>query len=202
MLFLTGYPPEDLILKPAFIRAAREAAEALAVETADGGPALLLSVPWPGTNRPRNSVALLDGGEVQAVRHKVDLPNYGVFDEKRVFEEGPVPGPLMAVHTKISCSEEEIRPGIYFATQRENITQLVRENAQPFHVFSGYAGWGEGQLDGELEAGGWLTFPATHEYVFPPAGEEVWKKAVQQVGTEILKSSLKLDRIPDDPSVN
>jgi len=115
---------------------------------------------------------------------------------------GPVPGPLMSIHTRMSCSEEEIRPGIYFATQRENIMELVRENAQPFHVFSGYAGWGAGQLDGELEAGGWLTCLATHEFIFPPPGEEVWKKAVQQVGAEIIKSSLKFDRIPDDPSVN
>ena len=93
-LFLVGYPPEDLVLKPAFIRAAKEATEMLAAETADGGPAMLLGTPWPGENRPHNSVALLHGGKVEAVRHKVDLPNYGVFDEKRVFAPGPMPGPV------------------------------------------------------------------------------------------------------------
>jgi len=93
-LFLVGYPPEDLILKPAFVRAAREAAEMLAAETADAGPAMILGTPWPGENMPHNSVVLLHEGAVQAVRHKVDLPNYGVFDEKRVFAPGPLPGPV------------------------------------------------------------------------------------------------------------
>jgi NAD+ synthase len=93
-LFLVGYPPEDLVLKPAFVRAARDAAEMLAAETADGGPAMLLGTPWPGETMPHNSVALLQGGKVEALRHKVDLPNYGVFDEKRVFTPGPMPGPV------------------------------------------------------------------------------------------------------------
>jgi NAD+ synthase len=93
-LALVGYPPEDLILKPAFIRAAKDATEMLAAETADGGPAMLLGTPWPGEDKPYNSVALLQEGQVAAIRHKVDLPNYGVFDEKRVFDPGPMPGPV------------------------------------------------------------------------------------------------------------
>src|SRR5262245_25650414 len=81
-LFLTGYPPEDLVLKPAFVRAAKEMTEALAAQTADGGPAMLIGTVWPGEDKPYNSVALLAEGQVAAIRHKVDLPNYGVFDEK------------------------------------------------------------------------------------------------------------------------
>ncbi len=93
-LFITGYPPEDLVRKPAFIAAARDTVQALAQETGDGGPAMLIGTPWPGEEKPYNSVALLDRGSVRDVRHKVDLPNYGVFDEKRVFAVGPVPGPV------------------------------------------------------------------------------------------------------------
>jgi len=93
-LFISGYPPEDLVLKSAFIRAAREAIEALAKETSDGGPAMLVGVPWADDGKVYNAVALLDDGEVSAVRYKVELPNYGVFDEKRVFETGPMPGPV------------------------------------------------------------------------------------------------------------
>jgi NAD+ synthase len=93
-LFITGYPPEDLIQKPAFVAAAREAIEALARETGYGGPAMLIGTPWPGDDKPYNSVALLDRGAVADVRHKVDLPNYGVFDEKRIFASGAMPGPL------------------------------------------------------------------------------------------------------------
>jgi NAD+ synthase len=94
-LFLAGYPPEDLVLKPAFQEACRTGLEALARETADGGPALLVGVPWVEDGAPYNAYALLDGGRIEAVRFKVDLPNYGVFDEKRVFKPGPAPGPIV-----------------------------------------------------------------------------------------------------------
>ncbi|MBS7702610.1 NAD+ synthase [Chelatococcus asaccharovorans] len=92
-LFLAGYPPEDLVLKPAFQDACRDACEALAVETADGGPAVLIGLPWAENDTVYNAYAILDNGTVSAVRFKVDLPNYGVFDEKRVFAAGPLPGP-------------------------------------------------------------------------------------------------------------
>jgi NAD+ synthase len=93
-LFIAGYPPEDLVLKPAFQAACRCAVEALARETASDGPALLVGTPWLDDGKLYNAVALLDGGAIAALRFKVDLPNYGVFDEKRVFAPGPMPGPV------------------------------------------------------------------------------------------------------------
>ncbi|HET7847840.1 MAG TPA: NAD+ synthase [Pseudolabrys sp.] len=93
-LFIAGYPPEDLVLKPAFQAACRGAVEALARDTADKGPALLVGTPWVENEKLYNAVALLDGGAIAALRFKVDLPNYGVFDEKRVFAQGPLPGPV------------------------------------------------------------------------------------------------------------
>src|SRR3569833_794772 len=93
-LFIAGYPPEDLVLKPAFQAACRAAIEALARETASGGPALIVGTPWVDDGKLYNAVALLDKGESAALRYKVNLPNYGVFDEKRVFAPGPVPGPV------------------------------------------------------------------------------------------------------------
>jgi len=93
-LFISGYPPEDLVLKPAFQAACRAAVEALARETADGGPAILVGTPWLEDGKLYNAVALADGGRITALRRKVDLPNYGVFDEKRVFVPGPLPGPV------------------------------------------------------------------------------------------------------------
>ncbi len=92
---LAGYTPEDLVLKPAFQEACRAAAEDLARETADGGPALLVGLPWAEDGKLYNAYALLAGGKIEAVRFKVDLPNYGVFDEKRVFARGPLPGPVV-----------------------------------------------------------------------------------------------------------
>src|SRR3954463_8670173 len=93
-LFIAGYPPEDLVLKPAFQAACRAAIEDLARETADGGPAMLVGSPWVDEGKLHNAVALLDGGRIAALRFKVNLPNYGVFDEKRVFARGPVSGPV------------------------------------------------------------------------------------------------------------
>jgi NAD+ synthase len=92
-LFIAGYPPEDLVLKPAFQAACRSAVEALARETASG-PAMLIGTPWVDDGKLYNAVCLLHGGRIAAVRFKVDLPNYGVFDEKRVFVPGPLPGPI------------------------------------------------------------------------------------------------------------
>jgi NAD+ synthase len=93
-LFICGYPPEDLVLKPALQAACRGAIETLAGDTADGGPAMLIGTPWIEADRLYNAVALLDAGRIAGLRFKVDLPNYGVFDEKRLFSPGPMPGPV------------------------------------------------------------------------------------------------------------
>ena len=93
-LVVCGYPPEDLVLKPALQDHCRRAIEALAADTADGGPALLVGTPWVDGKKLYNAAALLRDGRIETVRYKHDLPNYGVFDEKRVFEPGPVPGPI------------------------------------------------------------------------------------------------------------
>ena len=93
-LFIAGYPPEDLVLKPAFQSACRTAIEELARETADGGPAVLIGSPWVEDGKLYNACALLDGGRIAAIRYKANLPNYGVFDEKRLFARGPAAGPV------------------------------------------------------------------------------------------------------------
>ncbi|MBC7283121.1 NAD+ synthase [Hoeflea sp.] len=94
-LFIAGYPPEDLVLKPAFLKACLKAVEELAADTADGGPAVIIGYPRADGFKRFNSVAVLDGGKLVASRDKVDLPNYGEFDEKRVFHVGEMPGPVM-----------------------------------------------------------------------------------------------------------
>src|ERR1700753_533607 len=93
-LFLAGYPPEDLVLKPAFQAACRAATEALARETADGGPAMLIGTPWVEEGKLYHACAPLGGGRIAGIRYKANLPNYGVFDEKRLFARGPAAGPL------------------------------------------------------------------------------------------------------------
>ena len=93
-LSISGYPPEDLVLKPAFVAACEAAAEELALDTADGGPGVIIGTPWRSGNLLHNAAFVLDGGRIIARRAKYELPNYGVFDEKRVFNPGPCPGPV------------------------------------------------------------------------------------------------------------
>jgi NAD+ synthase len=93
-LFIAGYPPEDLVLRPTFVEACKIAVEDLAAAFKDG-PAIIIGLPWRDGPKLYNSVAVLQNGSIEAVRHKFDLPNYGVFDEKRVFDAGPAPGPVM-----------------------------------------------------------------------------------------------------------
>lgn len=92
-LYIAGYPPEDLVLRASFVAACREAVEELARDTANG-PAILIGLPWRDGRKLHNAVALLNNGKIETLRFKHDLPNYGVFDEKRVFDAGPAPGPI------------------------------------------------------------------------------------------------------------
>jgi NAD+ synthase len=132
-LFLNGYPPEDLVLKPAFQRATHTMLEWLAVTCADG-PAILIGTIWAQEGKVYNAVALLDGGCIQATTLKVDLPNYGVFDEKRVFAAGPMPGPLNVRGVRVGVP---ICEDIWGAEVVETLTEtgaeiLISPNGSPF----------------------------------------------------------------------
>ncbi|EKF17936.1 NAD+ synthase [Nitratireductor pacificus] len=94
-LFIAGYPPEDLVLKPAFLEACERAMADLAEDTKDGGPGIIIGTPLRRKSGLHNAIMVMDGGKIVAERFKVDLPNYGEFDEKRVFQPGPdMPGPV------------------------------------------------------------------------------------------------------------
>jgi NAD+ synthase len=99
-LFITGYSPEDLVLKPALQQDARSAVESLARDTANA-PAILIGMPLAERDKLYNAVLLLEGGRIAGATRKVDLPNYGVFDEKRVFASGPMPAPFVIKGVKI-----------------------------------------------------------------------------------------------------
>ena len=88
-LAITGYPPEDLVLKHSFMDHVDEVVAALAKETGNGGPAILMGAPRTEGKRLYNAALLLDNGGIAATVFKHDLPNYSVFDEKRIFTAGP-----------------------------------------------------------------------------------------------------------------
>ena len=132
-LFLNGYPPEDLVLKPAFQDATRAELERLAMECAEG-PAILMGTIWRKDGKVYNAVALLDRGRIEAVTVKVELPNYGVFDEKRVFEAGPMPGPLnvRGVRIGVPICEDIWAPEAVETLAETGAEIIIAPNGSPF----------------------------------------------------------------------
>ncbi len=133
-LNLCGYPPEDLVLKPAFQERCEAAVKALAAETADGGPALLLGSPWRNDGKLHNAAVLLADGEVAATRYKCDLPNYGVFDEKRVFAPGPPQGPVSfrGVRLGVMVCEDMWNPEVTECLAETGAEILMLGNGSPY----------------------------------------------------------------------
>ncbi|SNY93867.1 NAD+ synthase [Cohaesibacter sp. ES.047] len=135
-LFVSGYPPEDLVLKPAFQKACRAAVEELASITAGDAPAILIGTPWVEDGKLYNAVCLLDDGVVKAVRMKADLPNYGVFDEKRVFAAGPLPGPIdiRGVRVGVPICEDIWAEEVCECLMETGAEFLVVPNGSPFNL--------------------------------------------------------------------
>jgi NAD+ synthase len=133
-LFLTGYPPEDLVLKPAFQEEAMWAVCALAADTDDGGPAVLIGAPWVEEGKLYNATLLLDGGKIAGRTFKHDLPNYGVFDEKRVFTPGPMPGPFAfrGVRIGVPICEDIWTPDVVECLSETGAEILLVPNGSPF----------------------------------------------------------------------
>lgn len=135
-LFISGYPPEDLVLKPSFLKACLQAVEALAADTADGGPGVIVGFPRQGEKGRYNSVAILDGGKILAFRDKIDLPNYGEFDEKRVFVEGEMPGPVNFRGVRIGvpiCEEIWNDLGVCETLAETGAEILLVPNGSPYY---------------------------------------------------------------------
>ena len=133
---MSGYPAEDLVLKPAFQQACKQAVEDLAADTADGGPAMLVGAPWLDGGKLMNGFLLLDGGKVAAARYKHELPNYGIFDEKRVFVAGPLQGPVNFRGVKLGLP---ICEDVWFSDVVECLAEsgaeiLLCPNGSPFEI--------------------------------------------------------------------
>ncbi len=135
-LAVSGYPPEDLVLKPAFLQMIEEHVETLAKETGDGGPAILTGAPWREDGNLYNAVLLLEDGKISTKRYKHLLPTYGVFDEDRVFDEGPVPGPIpfKDVRLGVMICEDMWEPDVAEGLQESGAELLLVINGSPFEA--------------------------------------------------------------------
>jgi NAD+ synthase len=134
-LVLVGYPPEDLVLRPALVDAAASALRELERESASGGPALVVTLPWREDGCLHNAAALVADGRSE-LRFKYELPNYGVFDEKRVFKPGPLPTPIpfRGVRLGLPICEDVWFPTVCEHLKRAGAELLLVPNGSPFEV--------------------------------------------------------------------
>lgn len=121
--------------------------------------------------------------------------------QRPVYVGGPVEGPLMAIHSQLTYSELQIAAGVHFSSQKHNLEKIVASDPKPFLIFSGYSGWGAGQLERELKMGGWLTLEAFEDDVFYN-DDDLWERLVKQIGQEIISPALGRGQPPPDPSWN
>ena len=135
-LQLTGYPPEDLVLKPEFVRQTMEQAERLIDATADDGPALLFGSIHAEGSANYNVVILADGGRIVGRRLKHELPNYGTFDEKRVFAHGPLPEPILfrGVQLGVPICEDIWQERVCAHLARAGAEILLSPNGSPYET--------------------------------------------------------------------
>ncbi len=120
--------------------------------------------------------------------------------EGMLHQGGPCEGPLMVLHTHETQSDIEVVPGVYFSTDRAKIEWLLEHNDGEIKFFVGYAGWGEGQLEGEIETGSWVASPASERKVFDNAeGAEQWSRLMAGA---TLGRWIDPDHMPEDPSMN
>ena len=134
-LVLTGYPPEDLVLRPAFLAAVADVLAQLERESADRAIGTVVTLPWVSDGAVRNAVAVVANGRSE-LRFKRELPNYGVFDEKRVFTPGPLPEPVPFRDVRLGVP---ICEDIWFAEcaahlRRGGADLLLVPNGSPFEV--------------------------------------------------------------------
>jgi predicted amidohydrolase len=135
-LQLIGYPPEDLIMKPALIERAAAELQKLAEVTADGGPAMLVGSVFVRDGALHNGVALLEGGRIAATRFKYELPNYGTFDEKRYFMPGPLPEPVLFKGAMIGLPicEDIWQPDVCRHLAEQGAEIFICVNGSPYEI--------------------------------------------------------------------
>ena len=114
---------------------------------------------------------------------------------------GPVAGPLMAVHANASLGEREFLPGLFFSGKEKNVLALMWQAEQPCKIFLGYAGWGPGQLNYEVERGIWRVVPATPEQIFSE-NRDLWEQLSRQASRLQLRIMFNIKYAPTDPLLN
>ena len=183
------------------------------------GQLLIASPDLPDPNFCKSVVLLIDHdsegafGLILNRTTKRCLSEFWASDEPGTQEElaiavgGPVPGPILVLHGEQSDDQFEERSdmiidGVYLTKIDDEYHEVLRRISHPIRVFVGYAGWGAGQLEMEIDTGSWLTQPATFSDIFELDEGNVWDVLVARAQTLRTQRVLRVKRIGDDPSLN
>jgi putative transcriptional regulator len=182
-----------------------------------GGKLLVASKHLRDPNFARTVVLMLEHSQEGALGVVLNRPSdktvcdvweslgEGLIDnDEFVYLGGPVPGPLIAVHAMEELGEKQVIPGVYMSVQRDVIQQLVHTPDTRLKLFSGHSGWGDGQLEGELKAGGWHVVDARLDDVFGDEAhfDRLWNKVLKRIALGIMLPGVSPDDLPPDPNWN
>ena len=133
-MYLSGYPCDDLVLRSDFMSEVASGLDDLAAATADGGPAIIVGAPHAENGVITNAVFVIDEGAIKARRDKVNLPNYGVFDDKRNFVPGAMPGPVLVRGRRLGLPicEDIWTPDVVECLAESGAEIIISLNASPF----------------------------------------------------------------------
>src|SRR4051794_26754197 len=164
----------------------------------------------------RSVILMLDHGEDGAMGVILNHPmnvvvtdlSGKIFDEEFVWDKslflgGPVPGPLMVLHTIEEMADQQVMPGVYCTMEATKVQEIISRKVEPSLVIANYSGWGPDQLESEFERDSWLTLPAQLAHVFRDEDDkDLWKLVVNEVNTQKLSEFLGLRELPLDPTMN
>lgn len=122
--------------------------------------------------------------------------------EKPLHLGGPVPGPLAAAHTISELADMEVIPGIYGALAPEHLQKLIQKRQEPSLFLVNYAGWGPGQLEGEIEEGAWQVIPARNDHLFWVKEKDLWEACMTEASGNVIDAALGIRIKPIDPRMN
>ncbi|MDB2415412.1 NAD+ synthase [Rickettsiales bacterium] len=137
-LAIIGYPAEDLVLRNKLQDESIQILRDLAIHTKNS-TAMLVGTLWKEGNKLYNAAAMLEDGEIKHITCKHNLPNYGVFDEVRIFEQAPLPEPILfkGINLGVMICEDlwQLEVGKHLAKHHSDI--FIALNASPFEVKKG-----------------------------------------------------------------
>ena len=122
--------------------------------------------------------------------------------EKPIHLGGPVPGPLLALHSVEGLGDQQVLDGLFTTVDPEKLQELISLRVEPSRFLANYAGWGAGQLETELEQDSWVVSPADAALALEGEEATMWDQVLKHLSANLLAEVLGLGQIPDDPNLN